>query len=464
MRKQNIQIQPNLTRSKKIIFYFVLLCLSILSLFILELFLRIINYGDNFNLCVDFPRKSEREYRIINPDIGKKYFHKLEYSKPAKTIYLKEKPENGFRIFVMGSSTVAGFPYERNLLFSEILRERLQDCYPDKTIEVINTAITAINSYSLLDCMDDILKEKPDAILIYAGHNEFYGAFGIGSLEGKNKFRELTLLHLHLMSFKTYQLIQNIIHAAAKIVPGKKYEPDISGTLMKIMAENRDIPYQGTVYKRGVEIFQKNLSEMLKMAQRKNVPVIISELISNVRDLEPFCSVSANNTPPAQEIYNEGKQSELNGQYEKAKECYYRAKDLDCVRFRASEEINEIIRDLAVQYHSYLLPMEKYFEQASPNKLIGRNLLTEHVHPNIKGYFLMADAFFDKLAESKLLGEKVNPVYYKDSVYYQKNWGYTELDSLVGIHKINSLNAIGPLNPMMHHLSTTGKLLNRNRW
>jgi hypothetical protein len=38
-----------------------------------------------------------------------------------------------------------------------------------------------VNSYTFYDKIDEILKEDPDAILIYAGHNEFYGELGIGS-------------------------------------------------------------------------------------------------------------------------------------------------------------------------------------------------------------------------------------------------------------------------------------------
>jgi hypothetical protein len=85
--------------------------------------------------------------------VGAKYFQRLEYTAPARDIFLRKKPEDCFRIFVMGSSTVVGFPYENNLMFSRILQERLQDAYPDKKIEMVNTAITAINTFTLLDFM-----------------------------------------------------------------------------------------------------------------------------------------------------------------------------------------------------------------------------------------------------------------------------------------------------------------------
>ena len=149
----NLNYKTKFDSRKKLIYYFILICIPFLILFLLEVLLRIVGFGDNLNLFVNHPDKEFREYKVVNPLIGKKYFQKFEYTSPANDIFLKEKPDNGFRIFVMGSSTVIGFPYNQNLMFSRILYERLQDSYPEKHIEVVNTAITAINSYSLLDYM-----------------------------------------------------------------------------------------------------------------------------------------------------------------------------------------------------------------------------------------------------------------------------------------------------------------------
>ncbi len=448
MKKHKNRDQISYTRAKKLLFNIMLIAIPLFIFFLLEMVLRIINYGDNYNLFLDFPEEDFREYRFINPVIGKKYFQKLEYNKPCGDMFLKEKPENGFRVFVLGSSTVLGFPYDQNLMFSRILQERLQDCYPEKKMEVINTAITAINSFTLLDFIDDVLEEDPDAILIYAGHNEFYGAFGIGSVEKTSKYRSLTFLHLDLLSLRFYQLLRNAITGIGGLVSGNNTKQGVRGILMKVIADNKEIGYKSKIYNIGIENYRKNIDHLLKKAKRKNVPVFISNLISNVKDLKPFCSVATTDYPLALDIYNSGVKSEREGNFEIAKENYYRAKDLDCIRFRASEEINEIIHELAVKYNANLVPMKSNYEEASANRLIGNNLLTEHVHPNIEGYFLMADAFFNELAESKIIGEKLSPVYYKNSSYYKKNWGYTELDSLVGGHLVNIMSSYWPFQPL----------------
>ncbi len=46
---------------------------------------------------------------------------------------------------------------------------------------MINTAMSAVNSYVLKDVASEIAEQSPDAVLIYAGHNEYLGIFGVGS-------------------------------------------------------------------------------------------------------------------------------------------------------------------------------------------------------------------------------------------------------------------------------------------
>lgn len=136
-----------LSKSKQRLFGVIAIFLPLILLVFLELVLRLAGYGDNFSLFVNHPDKEYGQYLVVNPDIGKKYFNKMEYSTPAKDMFLKDKPKDVFRIFAMGSSSVAGFPYENNLMFPRILSERLRDAYPDKKFEIINTAITAVNSF-----------------------------------------------------------------------------------------------------------------------------------------------------------------------------------------------------------------------------------------------------------------------------------------------------------------------------
>ena len=59
--------------------------------------------------------------------------------------------------------------------------------------------------------MDEIIENQPDLILIYAGHNEFYGALGVASAESIDKIRWIVKIYLQLNHFKTFILIKNMI-------------------------------------------------------------------------------------------------------------------------------------------------------------------------------------------------------------------------------------------------------------
>jgi tetratricopeptide (TPR) repeat protein len=435
-KSKAISIDPK----KKIIFSIILFLFPILFFALLEIGLRAFHYGQDYKLFTEINMYG-KEYYKFNPESGKKYFYNLPSMSPSNDVFLKNKPKNGFRVFVIGCSTAAGFPYTSGVMFPRILQTRLQESYPDKHIEVVNAAMTAINSYSFQDRINEILDAKPDAVLIYGGHNEFYGALGIASKEALGTFRFLKILHLDLLDFKTYQLLRETIFGAKRLFSvGNKADAESIGTMMQKIAANKDIEYNSTLYKLAHEHFRKNMESILQKCNRKGVPVYFSELISNIRDLPPLGSSKSKNYPPASEVYQQGLDFEKAGDYEKAKTYLYRAKDLDCIHFRATEDLNSVIDDLSQKYGATLIPMKKIFEAKSPHGLIGNNLITEHLHPNIDGYFLMADAFYSAMINKQVIG-RADPHFYKPSEYYRHNWGFTELDSLsveLNVQKIKS--------------------------
>ena len=276
--KETLSSEKEIKSSQKLLFRVLLVLMPVLILLLFEASLRLFKVGEDLSLFIENPTEGFEQYYIVNPVNGKKYFQKLEYTNPANDIFLKKKDDECFRIFVLGSSTVFGFPYEYNLMFSRILHKRLEDAYPDKKIEMINTAITAINSFTLLDYSRQISKYDPDAVLIYAGHNEFYGAFGLGSNEAMNKRRSLTFLHIRLMDLRIYQLIRNLIGSTMENIASSKSDP-VHGTLMKRIVANEEISLHGEVYELTMENYQKNMEDILKIFDSKNVPVFFSELI-----------------------------------------------------------------------------------------------------------------------------------------------------------------------------------------
>ncbi len=430
---------------KKILFNCVVIFIPIVIIAFTEIFLQIIDFNGNKSLFISMDGDMST-YKRCNPAVSQRYFRSLStYPTPPKDIFLKEKPDNGYRIFVLGGSTTAGFPYGSNLTFPRILEKRLADTFLDMHIEVVNTAMSAINTYAFLDFIDEILSEQPDAILIYAGHNEFYGALGIGSMVSFGQIPQITRLYLKLNRFKIFQLLREIIGNVQQLIKFKKTDsnPDnASNTLMTRIVKDKVIPYNDLLYIRGKEQFAENLSIIIKKIQDSDVNVIISELVSNIGDIEPFESVESNVNPKASDIYLSAIQYESDKNFEAANSTYYLAKDLDALRFRAPEDFNHIIDSLAILYNVPIVNLKARFHEMSPNQIIGDELMIDHLHPNISGYFLIADAFYNEMMENDYI--TADWARKNTSDEYRKNWGYTSLDSIYADLTIKQLKAGWP--------------------
>jgi len=433
---------PTITGKKKLVFNLLILFISFLLLFLLEFGLRVFDYGKDLSLFLkstNYPG-----YYEINKNVTLRYFSKIENTSVTGDIFLIEKPDSCFRIFIFGESTTRGFPYQEGTAFPRILYYRLQDAFPNKRIEVINLSASAINSYSFIDMADEVFEQKPDAVLIYGGHNEYYGALGVGSVENGGNVRWLKKMRLSMGKLRTFQMVQNFISKSLSIWNEAK---TTDATIMSRIVKDKDIPYNSSVYKAGIDQFNANMTELIKKAKKNKTPIILSDIVSNTKDLPPFKSVEHEGAKSASNIYKLAQEQDRLQNYGKAKELYYEAKDHDAIPFRAPETFNELIYQLGKEYSLPVVQMQSYFESNSPNNLIGDNLMLDHLHPNIDGYFIMADAFFNTMKKNKLIDNNWDSTLIKPSLFYRNNWGFSELDSLIGDLNIKSLKAGWPFKP-----------------
>ena len=89
--------------------------------------------------------------------------------------------------------------------------------------------------------------------------------------------------------------------------------------------------------------------------------------------------------------------AEARGDSAAARAGYRAAKERDELRFRAPEAINAIIREEAARHGATLVETQQAVARASPGGVPGRTLVLEHLHPNLDGYFVIADAFYAAL-------------------------------------------------------------------
>lgn len=425
-------------------FYAVGFSLPVVFLLLLETGLRLFNYGREYEV---FSELSEMYpgMLFLNPEITHKYFVNLD--SPPGTIldgFYREKKPNTYRIFVLGESSAAGWPYAANASFPRYIRRKLHKLYINHHVEVINLGVSAISSYTILDFAKAAAEYEPDLVLVYTGHNEYYGALGAGSTQSLGANRWFVNTMLALQDYKIVQLLQNSIKgiwsAAASI--GDDGKATTNETLMARMIGENLIEYGSSVYKNGNEQFRGNLEDIVEIFNEKNIPVILSTVASNLKDLPPFIPGEVSDENSAGGIYTRAKEALAKGETAKAYELFSRARDLDPLRFRASSDMNDIIRETARKFNLPLVDTEKELNFIAVDGITGADLMTDHLHPNIKGYSFIGELFFEKMKEHNVLpGKEIPPGEIEEAAdrLLRADFPFTQLDSVIADMRLRIL-------------------------
>jgi tetratricopeptide (TPR) repeat protein len=394
------EIKQPLSTKKKTAFYAITISIPILFFVILEIVLRSVNYMGDTELFID-PDIPSDAYYIPNPNFAARYFfYTKTVPNPSGDAFLQDKPENAYRIFAMGGSSAAGYPYGYNGTFSRVVDDVLTDVMPDREVEVVNVATSAISTYTLFDQVDEIIEQKPDAIMIYAGHNEFYGALGVGSNENLGGFPGFVRFYLKLQRLKTFMFLREMIVDSGLWLASTFGEAtsNQSGTLMERIIKDQSIEFEGPKYELAMLQFRSNMEAIIGKFEDELIPVYISTVASNVKDQAPFVSVQHSTLPVAEEVYQNAQDMYQAGDTLAAKEQFEYAKDLDGLKFRAPSDINKIITSLPDNFSNLeVVTAHQEYESYSPDGIIGNNLMLEHLHPNQTGYFLMGKVFAESL-------------------------------------------------------------------
>jgi lysophospholipase L1-like esterase len=407
---------------------------------VVELGLRLCGFGGSYPLFVD--AEGMPGYLQANPRLIQRYYAQSPELSIDAIPFKSEKLPDSYRMVVQGASTAAGFPYGRWGGLAGMLGDRLEATFPDREIEVISTAMAGVSSYTMLDLVDEIIEIEPDAVLIYAGHNEYLGIMGVGSGLATARFRRATLLRLELRKLRIYQLLERLILTGRNAFMEAGGDPGGDRvTLMARAAAGAGIPFGSDTYRQGILQFEANLSRILQRYQEAKIPVYVGTLASNEKDRKPFSGqmsdwIDRDEWEPIWRSYRRAKEAgntyaarnaaarllEIDGnaadvwfalgqleqeagEVDAARAAYRNAKDRDQLRFRAPEAFNELIRELAKRYGATLVDAQQHLADFSPQGIIGGELLLEHVHPNAEGCFLLADAYYEALKQNGEIGD-----------------------------------------------------------
>ena len=397
-----------------------------------ELVLRAAGYGCPTTFFIS---EGGGRYKA-NPRFGWRYFPRGMARAPDFSLFDMPKPPGTYRIFVLGSSAAYGVP-ESAFNFGRCLEAMLRERYPGVRFEVINAAMTSINSHAVREIGRECTGYHADLLVVYMGHNEVVGPYGPGTVFSRFSPNLAAIrAGLWVKSTRVGQLAGNAAQALAKDEAPKSWRG------MEMFLEYRvaaDDPRLAQVY----DHFRANLADLDGAARSARPKAIVCTVVTNLRDCPPFASrhrpdLSAEDQARWQEAYDAGAALETAGEHAKAAERYaaaaalddrwadlhfrlarcawalgrfdeararfLRAQDLDALRFRADTRINEIIRDVAAGREAqgvYLVDAAKAFESdpATPHGVPGGEWLYEHVHLNFDGNSLLARTVLERVEQ-----------------------------------------------------------------
>jgi tetratricopeptide (TPR) repeat protein len=401
-----------------------------LTLVLLNTLLGAVGYGipTAFFLRGGAPHQ---ELRFANPDYALQFLPRW-LSRGPQPIALAPKREDTVRVFVLGESAAAGDP-EPAFGFSRALDVLLREYTTGKRVEVINTAITAMNSHVIRRIAAEVAEQSPDAFVVYMGNNEVVGPYGPRAVPEWIYGRGRALRAL--MAVRRTRLGQLV-----RSWTGEDAEPGRQWSGMEAFLDSQ-LRENDRRLQRMYGYFESNLRSVIRSARSAGAGVFLATVPINLRSCAPFASMhrrsfSADDGPAWTGGLEDGRAAQHAGDcraalvaYERAAaiddryadlvfamgQCaaavgdqrqaairWGRARDLDSLRFRADGNLNAIVRQVATEMAAarvVLVDMEQAVVGASTRGVPGDDLFVDHVHLNLRGNVVAALTTFAALRD-----------------------------------------------------------------
>ena len=345
-----------------------------------------------------------------------------------RAIYIKKGGR--FRIFVIGESTPAGYPYNTfpqfqcPTSFPNYLRAVLQYNQTLPEIEVLNASCNALNSLNVLDLFSSLVTYQPDLVVVYSGHNEFFGPNEFVIAKEKTALYQNRTLYALFMGLRRTYLYQGLLHTIRWLAPKIK-SPQMDDLQW---SRKNSVTMQDPLNLVVADNYRRNLSDLIHLAKEHHVQVMLCTPVANWT-FPPFISqhqlvgerrtsadwdsldsqaksaYNAGNLAQALQIWRrlyllDSTHAEVNyhagmafvrqKDYESAGLALLQAKECDALPFRARAFFPQICRELAADGSVLLADVEAYFVQLSQRTYPEPSLFIDHVHPNDSGNYYIA--------------------------------------------------------------------------
>ena len=420
----------------------------VLFLALVELVLSLTGYGHPRGFFIRW-KAGGRTLHLVNQHYCE-HFVPEALSRSPEPCVLSRKGESTVRIFVLGSSAAYGDP-DPAYGFCRQLEVLLNEHAAGTSFEVINAAVTAMNSHVARRIAKDCASHKPDLFVLFMGNNEVIGPYGPPTLPA-SLYSSRRFINACITAKKETRIGQLMKNISQSMSPEGQDQAEWRGMESFLTSRmDADDPRLQDCYRH----FRANLADICRTAQRCGAKVLLCTVPINIESCAPFGSehspgLSAEAKAKWDEAFQEGRALEREGDfagalsaYEKARQiddsyadlafcmgkclsalgrtdearrAFVEARDRDVLRFRADSSILRVIRetaqvwsakgvrllDLDADHVGWVLNPRVLPTDVSVTRGLRTHptdIFVDHVHLSFRGNFLAALAAMRQIRE-----------------------------------------------------------------
>ncbi len=335
------------------------------------------------------------------------------------------RPEGGLRVFFLGGSAAAGWPYNfTDYNNAALLEAKLKLLYPGRSVEVVNMGGGTYGSHRVKLILEEVIQYNPDLIVLYNGNNEFLE--NLVFRQGKppspwNCSATARIIYRLKLAFTTPKPSFDV----------KNYElsDQISNRLSFAFSKASRYRTDPDQFRLLLDFYRYNMDAMVTTAQEAKIPLLLVTCPVNLKDWTPNVSRHRKDLQPADKslwtsLFREGvlalernnpaaaaaplaaavalddEYAEAHfllgealrrlGKSAEAKAAYLRALERDAFPFRELPEFQKILREIASQRKVPLVDVIPPLEAVAGGGILGDDLFIDYVHLAQSGQEIVA--------------------------------------------------------------------------
>lgn len=363
-----------------------------------------------------------REVWVENDAFGLRFFPANAVRVPPLVIADRNKGDS-LRVVVLGESAAMGDPLPE-FGAAAMLEVLLAAALPERRVEVINAAMTAINSHVIREIAHDLMVLKPDVAVLMIGNNEVLGPYGVGTALTSRSLSDVRVrANVVLSRFWLYQRLT----ALRKFFQPHGHDGDWRGLELfsKVQVAEGSPEHLQTLRR-----YRDNLQAIVSELRDHGVQVILCTVPVNRTNWPPFASEKPDPTqeqwgaalqalgegrvedaeslfsglvqllPRHAEVWFHSGHTELAaGNAAAAKAAFDRALDLDALRFRTDTQQQGLLHALAELEQVPLVDVSSAGAQMEAQPNLDAACFLDHVHFTWAGNRVLAEAWRDAVLD-----------------------------------------------------------------